>query len=203
LTAVRGFLSEFGILFNIGLIMLLGLSRFSARPIYPLLVREIASPGLGVATQTGLVNAAAGMAAVLAGIVIGRRADRARGRYGRVYLIGIVCALLAAGFFLPQGFMPTVWMLVPLVFVSEFWSGGLDPVLNMLLARKVPPERRGVAFGLAGSAKSIGWSVGSLVGGALAAFLGFPWVFVTGAMIFGLTALLLARARRVQQEMGS
>jgi MFS family permease len=203
LAAVKGFLSEFGILFNVGLIMLLGLSRFSARPIYPLLVREIASPGLGVATQTGLVNAAAGVAAVLAGIVVGRQADRAQQRYGRIYLIGIVCALLAAGFFLPQGFMPTVWMLVPLVFASEFWSGGLDPVLNMLLARKVPPERRGVAFGLAGSAKSIGWSIGSLAGGALAAYLGFPWVFVTGALLFGLTALLLARARRTRQETGS
>jgi len=196
LAAVRGFLREYGILFNIGLILLLGFARFSPRPIYPLLVREIASPGLGVATQTGLINAAAGVAAVLAGIFIGRRADLALAYPGRVYVVGIACAVLAGAFFLPQGFLPSVWALAPMVFVAEFWAGGLDPVLNMLLARKVPPERRGVAFGLAGSAKSLGWSAGSLTGGALAAYLGFPWVFVTGALVFGLTALLLASARR-------
>jgi DHA1 family multidrug resistance protein-like MFS transporter len=193
--ALRSFFGEFGILFNVGLIMLLGLSRFTGRPIYPLLVRQIAAPGLGVATQTGLVNAAAGVAAVLAGILVGRRADRSRQRPREIYLIGILCAILAAGFFLPQGLTPSVWLLLLLVFCSEFWAGGLDPVLNMLLARKVPPERRGVAFGLAGSAKSIGWSTGSMLGGALAAYLGFLWVFVAGALLFGLTALLLARAR--------
>jgi MFS family permease len=196
LAAIRGFLGEYGILFNIGLILLLGFARFTARPIYPLIVREIASPALGVATQTGLVNAAAGVAAVLAGIFIGRQADRVQRQPGRIYLLGIACALLAAGFFLPQGFLPSVWTLAPLVFAAEFWAGGLDPVLNMLLARKVPPERRGVAFGLAGSAKSIGWSGGSLAGGALAAYLGFPWVFFGGAAVFGLTALLLGRGRR-------
>ena len=113
-----GFLRQYGILFNIGLILLLGFSRFSPRPIYPLLVREIAAPGFGVATQTGLINAAAGVAAVLAGISIGRRADRAQRHRGRIYLLGIACALLAAAFFVPQGFMPSVWTLLPLVFAG-------------------------------------------------------------------------------------
>ena len=35
-----------------------------------------------------------------------------------------------------------------------------------------------------------------ILGGALAAYLGFPWVFFSGALLFGLTALLLGRARR-------
>lgn len=194
LRSARGFLAEFGIPFNLALILLLGFARFTGRPIYPLLVRGIAAPGLGVATQTGLVNATAGVAAVLAGVLIGRRADRAPGSSRRIYAIGIACALLAAVFFVPQGVMPALWALVPFVFATEFCAGGLDPVLNMLLARKVPPERRGVAFGLAGSAKAIGWSAGSLVGGALAAYLGFVWVFLAGALVFGLMALLLGRA---------
>jgi DHA1 family multidrug resistance protein-like MFS transporter len=203
LGALKSFFGEFSILFNIGLILLLGLSRFTGRPIYPLLVSEIATPGLGIATQTGLVNAAAGVAAVLAGISVGRGADRVRDRPRSIYLLGVLCALLAAAFFLPQGLVQSIWLLLPLAFASEFWAGGLDPVLNMLLARKVPPERRGVAFGLAGSAKSIGWSVGSLLGGGLAAYLGFPWVFIAGALLFGLTALLLLRARSAAVESGT
>jgi DHA1 family multidrug resistance protein-like MFS transporter len=60
----------------IGLIALLTLAGNMAIPIYPLLVQEIARPGLGVAIQAGIVNAAAGLAVVLAGVLIGRLADR-------------------------------------------------------------------------------------------------------------------------------
>jgi MFS family permease len=156
---------------------------------YPLLVAEIADPGLGVATQTGLVNAAAGMAAVLAGIVVGRFADR-----GHPYIIGIFCAAAAALFLLPQGFLPTVWVLIPFVFLADFCSVGIDPIMNVLLSRQVPVERRGAAFGLAGSARGLGWSAGAMLGGTLAAYLDFAAVFINSAILFLAIAVIL-RAR--------
>jgi DHA1 family multidrug resistance protein-like MFS transporter len=181
----------------VGLTFMLRFSRMIPRPIYPLFIEQIASPGLGVATQTGIVNACAGVAAVLAGIIVGRLADR-----GRVVNLGLICLLFSGFFLLPQGFMTSVWLLLPLRFLSDFCAGGADPIINMILARRVAPERRGAAFGLAGSAKSVGFSLAALSGGYLSAYLGFPAVFLTGAACFVLTAFfLLLLARRQPEEM--
>jgi DHA1 family multidrug resistance protein-like MFS transporter len=175
----------------VALFALFALARFSPRPMYPLLVKEIAAAGLGVATQAGLINATAGVAAVLAGIAVGRLADR-----GKPFVIGMFCASLAGVFLLPQGFMPTVWSLVPLVFLADFFSAGVDPIMNVLLSRQVPVERRGTAFGLSGSARAVGWSLGAMLGGILAAYLDFKAVFINAAVLFLIVAFLLSRMHR-------
>jgi DHA1 family multidrug resistance protein-like MFS transporter len=175
----------------IGLSALFGVARFSPRPMYPLLVKQIAAAGLGIATQAGLVNAAAGTAAVLAGVEVGRLVDR-----GRPFVIGMVCAGTAGLFLLPQGFLPSVWSLIPVVFLADFCSAGVDPIINVLLSRRVPVERRGAAFGLTGSARAIGWSLGAMLGGILAAYLDFKAVFINAALLFFLIAFFLNRLRR-------
>ncbi|UCF96482.1 MAG: MFS transporter [Spirochaetaceae bacterium] len=175
----------------IGLFVLFGMARFSPRPMYPLLVERIAAAGLGIATQAGLINATAGVAAVLAGIVVGRRADR-----GRPLVIGMICAVAAGLFLMPQGFLPSVWSLIPFVFFADFASAGIDPIMNVILSRQVPVERRGTAFGLSGSARSIGWSMGAMLGGGLAAYLDFAAVFINSALLFFLIAFFLSRLHR-------
>jgi DHA1 family multidrug resistance protein-like MFS transporter len=175
----------------IGLFVIFGVSRFSPRPMYPLLVKQIAAAGLGVATQAGLVNATAGTAAVLAGVVVGRLVDR-----GRPFVIGMVCACAAGLFLVPQGFLPTVWSLLPFVLFADFSSAGIDPIMNVLLSRQVPVERRGAAFGLTGSARAIGWSLGAMLGGVLAAYFDFKAVFINAALLFFLIAFLLNRLHR-------
>ena len=102
----------------------------------------------------------------------------------------------AALFLLPQGFLPTVWSLIPVVFLADFSSAGVDPIMNVLLSRRVPVERRGTAFGLAGSARALGWSVGAMLGGVLAAYLDFKAVFINSALLFLLIAFVLSRLHR-------
>jgi DHA1 family multidrug resistance protein-like MFS transporter len=182
---------EHRILPIVGLFVLFGLARYSPRPMYPLLVEQIAAPGLGVATQAGMVNAAAGIAAVLAGIVVGRLADRRS-----PLLLGMLCAGSAGLFLVPQGFLPNLWSLIPLVFFADFSSAGIDPIMNIVLSRQVPVERRGIAFGLTGSARSAGWSLGAMLGGMLAAYLDFKAVFINAALMFLLIAVLLSRLSR-------
>jgi DHA1 family multidrug resistance protein-like MFS transporter len=183
----RGFLPV------IGLIALLSLAGNLATPIYPLLVQEIAIPGLGVATQAGIVNAAAGLAVVLAGVLVGRLADR-----GGLLRLGTACAASAGVFAGTLAAARSLWALVPLRAAADFSFGGGDPILNIFLARQVGPERRGLAFGLAGSARSVAWSLGGALGGVLSAYAGFPAVFLTGGALF-LTAagFLYLRSRRV------
>ena len=179
----------------IGLFVLFGVARFSPRPMYPLLVKRIAAAGLGIATQAGLVNATAGTAAVVAGVVVGRLVDR-----GRPFVIGMVCAAAAGLFLLPQGFLPSVWSLLPFVLFADFFSAGIDPIMNVLLSRQVPVERRGGAFGLAGSARAIGWSLGAMLGGVLAAYFDFKAVFINAALLFFLIAFLISRLHRRSEQ---
>jgi DHA1 family multidrug resistance protein-like MFS transporter len=184
-SAVAGFLPV------VGLIALVGFAMYSALPIYPLLVRELAVPGLGVATQTGILNAAAGAAVVLAGILIGRLADR-----GGLAGLGAACAASAGAFTAALAAARSLWLLLPLRVAADFSSGGADPILNILLARRVNPERRGLAFGLAGSVRSAAWALGGLLGGVLSAYLGFWAVFVLGSAVFLIVAWLAARLAR-------
>jgi MFS family permease len=60
----------------------------------------------------------------------------------------------------------------------------------------VPVERRGAAFGLTGSARAFGWSLGAMLGGVLAAYLDFTAVFINAALLFLLIAFLLNRLNR-------
>jgi DHA1 family multidrug resistance protein-like MFS transporter len=163
----------------IGLIALGGFARYLAMPQYPLLVQEIALPSLGLATQTGLVNAAAGVAVVLAGILFGRLADRgAFSRLGTASLLaaGVLTAALAAA--------RSIGVLIPLRMSADFCSGGADNLLNVLLARRADSGRRGLAFGLAGSVRSAAWALGGLTGGLLSAAVGFWAVFLMGGAAF-------------------
>ncbi|OHD27587.1 MAG: hypothetical protein A2064_13485 [Spirochaetes bacterium GWB1_66_5] len=173
----------------VGLIALGGFARYLATPQYPLLVQEIALPSLGLATQTGLVNAAAGLSVVLAGIVFGRLADR--GGFSR---LGRVSALAAGAFTAALAAARSIALLIPLRMSADFFSGGADSLLNVLLARRADPGRRGLAFGLAGSVRSAAWALGGLVGGLLSAVAGFWAVFLLGGAIFGAVGQVFSRA---------
>jgi MFS family permease len=128
---------------------------------------------------------------VLAGVLIGRLADR-----GGLLRLGTACAASAGVFLGTLAAARSLWALVPLRAASDFSFGGGDPILNILLARQVGPERRGLAFGLAGSARSVSWSLAGMLGGVLSAYVGFPAVFLTGGVLFLATAGLLYRRTR-------
>ncbi len=172
----------------VALIALGGFARYLATPLYPLLVQEIALPSLGLATQTGLVNAAAGVAIVMAGILFGRLADRGTiSRLGRAsgLAAGVLTASLAAA--------RSIGTLIPLRMGADFCSGGADNLLNVQLARRADPKRRGLAFGLAGSVRSAAWALGGLTGGLASAVAGFWLVFLMGGVAFLAVGWLFGR----------
>ena len=173
-----------------GLIFLNAFSRYMPSPIYPLRVQEIAHAGLGVATQAGILSAAVGVATVLVGLLIGLLAGKRDVRGP-----GLLCALMGALFMAPQGLVGEYGALLLLVLGSAFAAGGVDAALNILVAQQVRPERRGMAFGLTGSASTAGWAFGALGSGALSAAAGFPVTFLVNGGLFLLLAGGLARLR--------
>ncbi|PIE35267.1 hypothetical protein CSA56_04835 [candidate division KSB3 bacterium] len=180
-----------GVLPIVGMIFLYGIARTIQRPILPLFVQQLTTTGQGVATQTGLVTSAAGIASVVAGILFGTLADR-----GKPMTIGMICTFAAAFMSGTIVLSETTWHLTILYFLADFAIGGLEPILKLLLARIVPVSQRGSAFGIIGSARAFGWFTGSLSGGIIAAFLGLSAVFVVTAGLFMFMGLLLSLFRR-------
>lgn len=159
----------------------------------PLLVQEIHGSLQGVSLWSGGLNAFGSAAGLLAGLATGWLADR----FNPLRVV-IVAALVAAGFTGWQVFVESFAMLFPVRFGAVFFAGALEPALNAWLAKRVPESRQGVAFGLASTTRSIGWSIGPLLAGVVAA-INLRAVFGVAALGFvglaGLFAVAL-HARR-------
>jgi DHA1 family multidrug resistance protein-like MFS transporter len=168
-------LSGTGLLSIVGLIALFGFSRTMQRPVIPLLVQEMSTGDFGLATQAGLVSSISGVAAVIAGIIAGNLADR-----GPLLKIGYICSALGAVTLIPMLFVDRVWQLALLYFAPHFFLGAIDPVLKVMVTRYVSEAKQGASFGIVGSAQSLGWGSGALMGGIFAAFLGLRSVFMIG-----------------------
>jgi MFS family permease len=109
-------------------------------------------------------------------------------------LAAVLAAVLSAWLMFIHSFAA----LFPVRFFMVLCAGTLEPALNVWLAKRVPEERQGVAFGLASTTRSIGWAVGPLLAGAVAAVHLRAVFGVASAGYLGL-ALLFAlglRARR-------
>lgn len=70
-------------------------------------------------------------------------------------------------------------------------ASAFSPAAGALIARLSPDRGRGKAFGSYGAWKSLGYTSGPLIGGALVALGGYPWLF---GVLAGLAVLVLAWA---------
>jgi len=184
-----GFLTVLPALPLLALVAFITLCRLSGMSLMPLLVQELnvaepwlnalRPPPLGDSTVTGLLGGCAGIAGFASGLIMGRLADRISAPK-----IAVTCALLAAIMMLPQAL---AWSLVPLFigrFLAVFFAGGLDPVFQIWLAKSTAVKRRGFVFGWAASAKSVGWMMAPLLGGAVASLASVRWVFGVGCLLY-------------------
>ena len=145
----------------------------------PLLVQEILGTMKGAAFWTGAISAAGGVAGLLAGLVIGRLAD-----YVPPPKIGKISALGAGLLMIPQGLAHGILLLFSARFGMIFCSGGLEPVFQIWLAKITPENQRGVIFGLAATARSVGWIFSPLVSGGIASIYGVRSIYFCGALLF-------------------
>jgi MFS transporter, DHA1 family, multidrug resistance protein len=160
----------------------------------PLLVQDIHGSLEAVSLWSGALNACGSVAGLLAGLATGWLSDR----LNPLRLV-IVAAILAAVFSGWQMGIHTFDLLFPVRFGAVFFAGALEPALNAWLAKRVPEERQGVIFGLASTTRSMGWTVGPLLAGLVAA-VNLRAVFGVGAIGFLGLALLFALALRARQK---
>jgi DHA1 family multidrug resistance protein-like MFS transporter len=148
-------------------------------PFIPLYIQQLGVPDAKrAAFWAGLTGAAMGVSLFLTGPVWGMVGDR-YGRKGNV-----VRAMFGSSFLLiMSGLVTQAYHLVILRFFSGVFSGILAPAMA-LVASVAPPGRLPTVVGLLQMAMTVAFTLGPLIGGVLAAGLGYRWAFfISGALV--------------------
>lgn len=161
-------------------------------PILPQFVQALQGPADHAATLTGLILAGAGVAGALSSIFAGYLSDRIGFKS-----VLITSSLAAALLSIPQYFVTATWQLFVLRVLTGLAIGAMLPAASALTASLVPASRRGTAYGLTGSASSIGFAAGPLTAAAVVGLGGIRPVFLTaGVLLLGI-AIWVAMMVRV------
>lgn len=126
--------------------------------------------------------------------IVFRRAPQVIGRR-RICVVGLVVLGLGTLLLIPVG---AEWHLVFPALLTAVGHALVFPSMVDLTAQSFPPERRGVGTSVALGAGDFGFILGGVAWGQLIEARGFATVFVIGAGITWLTALLYVWRRRVE-----
>ena len=182
----------------IGIIFLIQFGQQLVTPVMPVFIRQIAGDRDNVATTVGLVLALGGVGSAIGAIVMGRFADR----IGQRRLLGYATVGSALSF----GAQALAWALIPLAAfraMTGFFMGGLNTSVNSNVGVMARPESRGAAFGVSGSAFSLGNALGPLLGGAIAGLLSPRAVIVVASCALLVGRLLVSLLDRAVEQQDS
>ena len=180
-------------------------SGYTVSTIYVLMFLMLAAMGKNMETEylalkietmvesklswTAYISAAAAIGGIIAGFSLGKLADKCRPMQLLIPLLALTGALtLAQGgcrdLMICGMVIPGVWLLFFSRFLAFVAGGGIEPVLQRLLARITPPERRGGVFGFAMTCRMLGTMLGSLTSGIIYYHFGADRVFYGGGILF-------------------
>lgn len=156
--------------------------------ILPFILAESIKRDLGLSdTQIGLLTGLAfAVCYALLSMPLARLADR-----GSPRLVLIVCILLWSGMTGLGGLATGFVMLALTRFGVAFGEAGALPAGHALIARQVPPNRRGLAIGVFSMGVPLGTMIGFVLGGMVDQALGWR-VALIGAGALGLVVALAA-----------
>jgi DHA1 family multidrug resistance protein-like MFS transporter len=166
------------------------------RTLTPVAIEEI--EGHRVTGVVGLAFTLSGVASV-AGVTIVARKFVRQGQLPAAIATGCVIAGMAH---VLLAFSGTVPVYVVAFCVIAAVQGALLPASNTLIAANVPRERRGTAFGLAGSAQALAFMAGPL-GATACAAVSITWGYVLLGVLFVGMALLARGAIREPHPSGA
>jgi len=167
----------------------------AVEPMFPLYVETLGVPAAHVATISGFLFSATGIASMIGAPIWGRLADSAS--QSRVIVLVLVGACVAYAL---QAAVHSTYTLLVFRVLLGFFIGGLLPPLYALVARLAPPERLGGIMGITSSAIMLGGLLGPLIGGLCSALFGIRPVFAMAAALLGVCALAVRGLAPAQQE---
>lgn len=128
---------------------------------------------------TGMISAAAAVGGIIAGVFFGYFTDRCKPMQLLTPALLIFGATL-----LIQGGSKSIGVLITARFFSYMAIGGVEPVLQTLLSKITPENKRAAAFGFMSTARNSGLIISSLVAGGLIWVTGVRGVFYISALAF-------------------
>ncbi|MBQ9501802.1 MAG: MFS transporter [Lentisphaeria bacterium] len=170
------YLSSPAVFWLLVMFLIMGVARRIEQPFIAMQV-ELVHGTDGAAFYTGIISAAAALGGVLSGTVIGWICDR----FTPEKLIAPIL-ISSAAFTLGQAFSVNIEMLTVSRFLTYFAAGGLQPVLQVILARNTSPELRGTFFGWSGGINTAGGIICSFISGGLVLWSGVRSIFVAAAL---------------------
>ncbi len=146
-------------------------------------------------TRAGLIVTLCALAVIPGAMTGGKLSDH----FGRknIYLI---FQTSSAVLLLICGFIPTSKLMVVLIIMSAFFSGGIRPILSAIITDVLPPEKRQAGFSLSYLGINLGVAFGPLVAGFL--FNHFlPLLFIGDALTsFAAVLLVLTQIKESKPE---
>ncbi|AFM39884.1 arabinose efflux permease family protein [Desulfosporosinus acidiphilus SJ4] len=163
---------------------MLQLASMSIEPIVTIYVKLLMNNASHIAIISGAVVSAVGLANVLIAPFLGKLSDRI-GPYSVLF----VCLLAAAIILIPQAYVRNAWQLIILRFMMGIATAGFLPAINSLLKSNIPETISGRIFGYNNAAQNLGNVAGPVIGGQMAAYWGFHYVFFSTSILLFINAL--------------
>jgi MFS family permease len=145
----------------------------------------------GVAAVTGVAFGLAGVASSAAAVFytqVTRRLGYVRTTALAAVLAGVAIALI--------GVAPWAAVVVAGVALNGLFSGVVIPATASMIGLETPPEAQSTVFGANASSVALGFAIGPLVGGAVAATAGVPTALIVVAVLALVLAALVAFGAR-------
>jgi DHA1 family multidrug resistance protein-like MFS transporter len=153
----------------------------------PLLVLQLLARGGGAAAGlTGLTFGLSGIASALAAVAY----TRAVRRVGYVPVAAAAAVLLAV-FEALAGFDGALALIVVAGALAGFFYGVVGPAVSSMIGLETPHEVQARVFGVSASATAIGFGIGPLAAGQIAAARDVPTAIACSAVLSVLLAVLL------------
>lgn len=148
-------------------------SRTVFNPYLPLYVQDVRASIEGTARITGIISGITGFATAASGLTLSRLGDK----YDK---LSVLKTLLGIGIILSAPLILTnsLWAFTALYGVLFFAIGGIEPVIMSVTSGSVPPQKRGMLFGVQGLVGSIGWAVSPLIGSMVSIRFSLKALFV-------------------------
>jgi len=176
-----------GFLAAVFVLLALRFANSVAAPVFALFVEEIHGSSENINKLVGTILGVGGLAAAGGALVFGRVSDA----WGHKRLL-IVFTALGGVLSLLYCFAATVAQLFALRILFGLGAAGMMPAANAIIRRITHDRNMGKAYGVTAGLGAIGWVLGPLAGGYLAAHFGLRAPFVLMGLALVLAAGLVA-----------
>jgi MFS family permease len=141
-------------------------------------------------TVTGMILLAAGLCSAVSQALGGALSDRL-GRRPVLLMAAVVSIFLYSGLAVLIGISAPVWAIAVVYIAGRSMLTTTRPVISAMVADFTSKERLTEAYGILRIGANIGWAAGPAIGGYLATFLPYGWLFGIPVLTCGIVFLIV------------